>query len=156
MQRLPVAYLLYNTLTPSHLALQCTTFPSAFSPYISSPRFHKSHQSLKHRLHLFSLPSSLPLSLLPRPPYSPNILRTPSLTCLSYSTLCSLHIFAASTFAGLSSFGSANMLITLNQDLLDTLDRRPPLRGVLVVVWIVARWVRIEMHTRPTDRLRGG
>lgn len=108
-----LAYLLYNTLTPFHLALQCTTFPSAFSPYISSPRFHKSHQSLKHRRHLFSPPSSLPLSLLPRPPYRPNILRTPSLTCLSYSTLCSLHIFAASTFAGLSSFGSANMLITL-------------------------------------------
>ena len=44
---------------------------------------------------------------------SPNILLHPSLTLFSYSSLCSLHIFAASTFAGLSSFGSANMLITL-------------------------------------------
>jgi len=43
---------------------------------------------------------------------SPNIRLHPSRTLRSYSGLCSLHIFAASTFAGLSSFGSASMLIT--------------------------------------------
>ncbi len=46
------------------------------------------------------------------PPHSPNILRHPSLTLFSYSGLLSLHILAASTLAGLSSFGSANILMT--------------------------------------------
>lgn len=44
---------------------------------------------------------------------SPKLLLTPSLTFASNSSFLSLHIFAASTFAGLSSFGSANILITL-------------------------------------------
>lgn len=42
----------------------------------------------------------------------PSPLLTFSLTILSYSLLFSLHIRAASTFAGLSSFGSASMLMT--------------------------------------------
>ena len=44
--------------------------------------------------------------------HNPNPLRTSSRTFFSYSGLRSRHIFAASTFAGLSSFGSASMLIT--------------------------------------------
>lgn len=44
---------------------------------------------------------------------NPRPLLTPSLTTFSNSSLRSRHIFAASTFAGLSSFGSANILITL-------------------------------------------
>lgn len=44
--------------------------------------------------------------------YKPNPLLTFSFTILSYSSLFSLHIRAASTFAGLSSFGSASMLMT--------------------------------------------
>lgn len=43
----------------------------------------------------------------------PKPLLTPSLTTFSNSSLRSRHIIAASTFAGLSSFGSANILITL-------------------------------------------
>lgn len=42
----------------------------------------------------------------------PSILLTPSRTFCSYSSLRSRHIFAASTFAGLSSLGSASMLMT--------------------------------------------
>jgi hypothetical protein len=45
--------------------------------------------------------------------HNPKLLLTPSLTLFSNSALCSLHIFAASTFAGLSSFGSASIDITL-------------------------------------------
>jgi hypothetical protein len=48
----------------------------------------------------------------PTPPYNPKLVRTPCRTFLSNIFRCSLHIFAASTFAGLSSFGSASMLIT--------------------------------------------
>ena len=66
-----------------------------------------------------SHPSHLPL-LIPSPPSSPHnlshipkLLFTPSLTVFSNSPLLSLHILAASIFAGLSSFGSASMLITL-------------------------------------------
>lgn len=44
--------------------------------------------------------------------HSPSPLLTSSLTFFSYSSLLSLHIFAASTLAGLSSFGSASILIT--------------------------------------------
>lgn len=43
---------------------------------------------------------------------SPNIRRTPSRTFCSYSSRLSRHIFAASTLAGLSSLGSASMLMT--------------------------------------------
>jgi uncharacterized membrane protein len=46
-------------------------------------------------------------------PHSPKLFLTSALTLLSNSGLLSLHILAASTFAGLSSFGSAIMLITL-------------------------------------------
>jgi uncharacterized membrane protein len=53
----------------------------------------------------FTLPSSFP--------YNPKLFLTSALTLLSKSGLLSLHILAASTFAGLSSFGSAIMLITL-------------------------------------------
>lgn len=45
-------------------------------------------------------------------PYNPKPFLTLSFTILSYSPLFSLHIRAASTFAGLSSFGSASMLMT--------------------------------------------
>jgi hypothetical protein len=45
--------------------------------------------------------------------HNPKLLLTPFLTLLSNSALSSLHIFAASTFAGLSSFGSASIDITL-------------------------------------------
>lgn len=45
--------------------------------------------------------------------HNPKLLLTPLLTLLSNSALSSLHIFAASTFAGLSSFGSASIDITL-------------------------------------------
>lgn len=44
--------------------------------------------------------------------HKPRPLRTSSRTFFSYSGLRSRHIFAASTFAGLSSFGSASILIT--------------------------------------------
>ena len=45
--------------------------------------------------------------------YNPKLFLTSALTLLSNSDLLSLHILAASTFAGLSSFGSAIMLMTL-------------------------------------------
>lgn len=45
--------------------------------------------------------------------HNPRLFLTFPLTIFSYSALFSLHILAASTFAGLSSFGSANMLMTL-------------------------------------------
>lgn len=45
--------------------------------------------------------------------HNPNPFLTFCLTIFSYSSLFSLHIRAASTFAGLSSLGSANMLMTL-------------------------------------------
>lgn len=45
--------------------------------------------------------------------YSPKLFLTSALTLLSNSDLLSLHILAASTFAGLSSFGSAIILMTL-------------------------------------------
>ncbi len=66
-----------------------------------------------------SLSPSPPTAPLPTPhshnpnTYNPKLLLTPSLTLLSYPPRSSLHIFAASTFAGLSSFGSASILITL-------------------------------------------
>lgn len=44
--------------------------------------------------------------------HNPNPLRTFSLTRPSYSPRFSRHMRAASTFAGLSSFGSASMLMT--------------------------------------------
>ena len=87
-------------------------------------------EALRQRLHTpyqLSTPmkyppsTSLPFRDYPKHPgqspktsliQSPSILLHPSRTLRSYSGLCSLHIFAASTFAGLSSFGSANMLIT--------------------------------------------
>lgn len=47
------------------------------------------------------------------PTYIPKLLLTPSLTVFSNSPLLSLHILAASMLAGLSSLGSASMLITL-------------------------------------------
>ena len=43
---------------------------------------------------------------------SPNMRFTPSFTRFSYSPLRSRHILAASTLAGLSSLGSASMLMT--------------------------------------------
>ena len=71
-------------------------------------------------IHAPSLPdmylpsSSSLLSPFPSPQnHNPKLRLTPSLTLLSNSALLSLHIFAASTFAGLSSFGSASILITL-------------------------------------------
>jgi hypothetical protein len=45
--------------------------------------------------------------------HSPSMRRTPSWTLRSYSSLRSRHILAASTLAGLSSLGSASMLMTL-------------------------------------------
>lgn len=45
--------------------------------------------------------------------HNPKLFLTSALTLLSNSDLLSLHILAASTFAGLSSFGSAIMLMTL-------------------------------------------
>ena len=45
--------------------------------------------------------------------HKPKLFLTSALTLLSNSDLLSLHILAASTFAGLSSFGSAIMLMTL-------------------------------------------
>lgn len=45
--------------------------------------------------------------------HKPRLFLTFCLTTFSYSSLLFLHIFAASIFAGLSSFGSASMLITL-------------------------------------------
>jgi len=45
--------------------------------------------------------------------YNPKLFLTSALTLLSNSDLLSLHILAASTLAGLSSFGSAIMLMTL-------------------------------------------
>jgi hypothetical protein len=47
------------------------------------------------------------------PPQSPKLFRTLRFTTPSYSSRFSRHMRAASTFAGLSSFGSANILITL-------------------------------------------
>ena len=44
--------------------------------------------------------------------HNPKLFLTSLRTLSSNSALLSLHIFAASTFAGLSSFGSASMLIT--------------------------------------------
>ena len=44
--------------------------------------------------------------------YRPSDRLTPSRTLFSNSGRRSLHIFAASTFAGLSSFGSANIDMT--------------------------------------------
>ena len=43
----------------------------------------------------------------------PKLLLTPSLTVFSNSALRSRHILAASMLAGLSSLGSASMLMTL-------------------------------------------
>ena len=45
--------------------------------------------------------------------HNPKLFLTSALTLLSNSDLLSLHILAASTLAGLSSFGSAIMLMTL-------------------------------------------
>ena len=45
--------------------------------------------------------------------HKPRLLLTSALTLFSNSDFFSLHIRAASTFAGLSSFGSAIMLMTL-------------------------------------------
>jgi hypothetical protein len=45
--------------------------------------------------------------------HNPKLFLTSALTLFSKSGLLSLHILAASTFAGLSSFGSAIMLMTL-------------------------------------------
>jgi hypothetical protein len=47
--------------------------------------------------------------------HNPNPFLTFCLTIFSYSALFSLHILAASTFAGLSSLGSASILMTLNK-----------------------------------------
>lgn len=44
--------------------------------------------------------------------YRPRLFLTSSLTFFSYSSLRSRHILAASTLAGLSSFGSASILMT--------------------------------------------
>lgn len=55
---------------------------------------------------------TLPSFPIQKRPYSPSPFLTSSRTLFSYSGLRSLQIFAASTFAGLSSFGSASMLIT--------------------------------------------
>jgi hypothetical protein len=57
--------------------------------------------------------ASPPLKSLSSFPYNPKLFLTSALTLASKSGLLSLHILAASTFAGLSSFGSAIMLITL-------------------------------------------
>ncbi len=81
-----------------------------------SPK-HNAHPTPPSRFHF--LPPSPPMAAPPHPPfpqpptYNPKLLLTPSLTLLSYPPRSSLHIFAASTFAGLSSFGSASILITL-------------------------------------------
>ena len=45
--------------------------------------------------------------------HNPKLFLTSAFTLLSNSALLSLHILAASTLAGLSSFGSAIMLMTL-------------------------------------------
>ncbi len=47
------------------------------------------------------------------PSHKPKLFLTFCRTIFSYSSLLFLHIFAASIFAGLSSFGSASMLMTL-------------------------------------------
>jgi hypothetical protein len=102
--------------------------PSSRLAKLRAQSYHKAYpkvsQNAQHQY--MHVPQSFPFRSLPLFPFhchplftfilslqSPSILRHPSLTRLSYSGLCSLHIFAASTFAGLSSFGSANILITL-------------------------------------------
>ena len=56
---------------------------------------------------------TLSLPINPSPTYySPKPFRTSSRTLFSYSFFRSRQIFAASTFAGLSSLGSASILIT--------------------------------------------
>jgi hypothetical protein len=62
-------------------------------------------------MHRHPLTACLPAFLFSL--YSPKLFLTSALTLLSNSGLLSLHILAASTFAGLSSFGSAIMLMTL-------------------------------------------
>lgn len=59
------------------------------------------------------LPRSPKLFLFIIAAYNPKLFLTSALTLLSNSDLLSLHILAASTLAGLSSFGSAIMLMTL-------------------------------------------
>lgn len=82
---------------------------------LSATRFHIDTALPQKRPHAVPISSPLPHAATissPRP-YSPSPLLTPALTTLSYSLLLSRHMRAASTFAGLSSFGSASMLITL-------------------------------------------
>ena len=84
--------------TPDAIALNQSTTHTA----------HRNHQ--RSTRHIRSPLTSPPQTLLHE---SPKSLLTASRTRFSNSGLRSRHIFAASTFAGLSSFGSANMLITL-------------------------------------------
>jgi hypothetical protein len=86
-----------------YLAVGSAHIPSC-SSFIPSLELH----THKKNATLYATQPSFPSS-----PQSPNDLLTSSLTFFSNSALLSLHILAASTLAGDSSFGSANILITL-------------------------------------------
>jgi hypothetical protein len=74
----------------------------------STPRYDA--QNASSLCLLAANPNILSVSVSPQ---SPKLFRTLRFTTPSYSSRFSLHILAASTFAGLSSFGSASILITL-------------------------------------------
>lgn len=78
-------------LRPCHMHLRPHASPYAGTLCAALSQYSKGHHACRH---------------------SPKLLLTSALTLLSNSGFRSLHILAASTFAGLSSFGSAIMLIT--------------------------------------------
>ena len=100
-----------------HAHIRAVILQFAMSFVISGPI--NTIANLKHAALILSnkttrgLPRSPKLFLSVIAAYSPKLFLTSALTLLSNSDLLSLHILAASTLAGLSSFGSAIMLMTL-------------------------------------------
>lgn len=80
--------------TPCYAMIHPKSFPFGYPVFVTPPV-------------LVDVPT-----LVVRAPQRPSIWRTPSRTFFSYSERRSRHILAASTLAGLSSLGSASMLMT--------------------------------------------
>jgi hypothetical protein len=100
-----------SMVSPAQGASQSQVYHSHVS-FPNAMQMHKTPYNITHNHHAHSNRIPTPTACILRP-HNPKLFLTLSLTILSYSARLSLHMRAASTFAGDSSFGSANMLITL-------------------------------------------
>lgn len=96
-----VSYHIKSNQIKSHHIRPCHIKPTLILTY--DPKHHPRYAYNKLPAPHISAPSA----------HNPKLFLTFPLTTLSYSSLLPRHILAASIFAGLSSFGSASILITL-------------------------------------------